>query len=205
MEEIGGPDLAFLDNFFVLDAELKDLVIITTSQEGASILQDLKTPRLAVVMRDIDELLAGSIDVDDLNSSIVVSNKHSAIEEIKTRSMMIHIKRNLPDVGVLAHSAVEHRDHIILSAGDKSALRAVHSSDLTSMCLKHKSEFLLLVPDVNSAICTSRVANAILVESSSGEFGLLKLSAEGTVLEETLASICWVPELEASRGDSNKL
>ena len=66
------------------------------------------------------------------------------------------------------------------------------------MGLENKTKILLLVPDVDASIGTTRVADTILIERGTGELGLLELGAEGTVLEELLACISWVPELKGS-------
>ena len=77
-----GPDLAFSDQAFVLDAVLVDQVVVTTGEESAFILNNLKTPSLTVVVRSVNQLLVTSINVHCLNLTVVVTDDDLSIKDI---------------------------------------------------------------------------------------------------------------------------
>jgi hypothetical protein len=64
------------------------------------------------------------------------------------------------------------------------------------MSFQDKTKILLLIPDMNTTIGTTRVANTIFIESGACKLGLLELLSESSVLEQFLACISRVPELE---------
>jgi len=107
-EEIIRPDLSLLDHLLVLDAVLVDGVVISTGQEGSFLLEDFETPSLTVEVRNIDELLVSSISVNDLDSSVVMTNENSAIQDIKGRSVIVDIEWNLSNELVLSSLASEY-------------------------------------------------------------------------------------------------
>jgi len=72
------------------------------------------------------------------------------------------------------------------------------------MGFQNETEVLLLVPNMDSTVGTTGVADTIFVESGAGELGLGEFRSKSTVLEELLAGVGWVPELEGSRGNSDK-
>lgn len=82
-EEVEGPDFSVLDHLFVLNAELVDLVVITTCEEGSLLLEDFKTPSFTVMMRGGNKLLVSSINIDDLDGSIVVTNADLSVQDIE--------------------------------------------------------------------------------------------------------------------------
>jgi len=81
--QVVGPNFTLLDHLLVLNAELIDGVIITTSQESTFFLEDFETPSFTVKMRNVDKLLVCSVSVDNLDSSIIVTNENSTIQNIK--------------------------------------------------------------------------------------------------------------------------
>ena len=81
-KKVIAPNLSLLDKLFVFDAVLIEHVVISARQESAFVVEDLKTPSFTVEMGDIDNLFAGSIGVDNLNSSIVVAYQNSTIEKV---------------------------------------------------------------------------------------------------------------------------
>ena len=66
------------------------------------------------------------------------------------------------------------------------------------MSFQDEAEILLLVPDMDATVGTTRVADTILIERGAGELCLSELGAKSTVLEKLLGSISWVPELKGS-------
>lgn len=73
---------------------------------------------------------------------------------------------------------------------------ALYLGTLSSMSFDDKLEILLLIPKMDTAIGSTRVADTILVESGRVKLCLLELSTEGTISEQLLASIRWIPELK---------
>jgi len=71
---------------------------------------------------------------------------------------------NLSEELILTLITGEDRDHIILTSGYKNTLSASNSGDFTSMSFQNKTEILLLIPNVDSTVGTSRVADTILVK-----------------------------------------
>lgn len=82
-EELEGPNLALLDHFLVFHVDLEDLIVVSASEEGSLVLEDLKTPSFSIVMRYVDELLVGAIDVDCLDSTVVVTDQNLSIQDVK--------------------------------------------------------------------------------------------------------------------------
>ena len=111
---------------------------------------------------------------------------------------MVGLKWNLSDELIFSSVAREHGKHIVLTSRNEHSLGATHSSDLTSMCLKNKTEILLLVPNVDTSIGSTRVADTMFVKGGTVELGLSEFRSESSVLEQFLASISWVPELNRS-------
>jgi hypothetical protein len=89
------PDLAFSQELLILDAVLVNDVIITTGNEGTLVLKNLETPGLSVEVGSLNELFIGSIDVDSLNLTIVMSNSNLAVQNVNSRSKVILFKCNL--------------------------------------------------------------------------------------------------------------
>jgi hypothetical protein len=85
--------------------------------------------------------------------------------------------------GVLTLVALEHGKHIIFTSRDKGSLGTGNSCHFSSMSFQNETKVLLLIPNVNSTVGTSRVADTIFIEACAGELGLLELGAEGSVLE----------------------
>jgi len=67
----------------VFDAELVDCIVISTGEEGSLILEHLKTPRLSIVVRMLDGLSVCAIDLDGLDSTIVVTDQDLTIQKIE--------------------------------------------------------------------------------------------------------------------------
>jgi len=84
-------------------------------------------------------------------------------------------------------------------------LSAGNTCDIASMGFENKTKVLLLVPNVDATVGTSRVADTILIKCSAVEFSLGVLLSKCTIFVQFLRSISWVPELNRSRGNSNKL
>mmetsp|Transcript_19392 Transcript_19392/g.29768 ORF Transcript_19392/g.29768 Transcript_19392/m.29768 type:complete len:355 (-) Transcript_19392:470-1534(-) len=204
VEQVVAPHLALLDALSVLDAVLVELVVVTAGQEGALVLDDLEAPRLSVVVRDTDHLLVGAVDINGLDNTVVVANQDLAIQDIEGGSEVIHLKRDSSQELVLTSLAREDGEHVVLTSGDKSALAAGKSGDVSSMSLQNEAELLLLIPNMDATVSTTRVADTILVEHSAVELGLGELGAEGTVLEKLLAGVGGVPELEGAGGDGDE-
>jgi len=107
-EKIVRPDLSLLDHLLVLDAVLVDGVVISAGQESTFFLEDFETPSLTVEVRNVDELLVGSISVNDLDSTVVMTYKDSAIQDIEGGSVVVDIERNLSHELVLSSLASEY-------------------------------------------------------------------------------------------------
>lgn len=204
-EEVVGPNLSLLDHLPVLDGILVDGVVVSASQECTFVFENFKSPSLSIEVGDVDELLVSSISVHHLDSSVVMSNKDSAVQNIDGGGVVVDIKRDLSNELVFTLVAGEDGEHIVLSSGNKGTLGASNSGDFSGMGLQDESKILLLIPNVDTSVGTTGVANTILVESGAGELSLGELGSEGSVLEELLAGISWVPELERSGGDSHEL
>jgi len=97
--------------------------------------------------------------------------------------VIVYIKRNLSDKLVLSSVASEDREHVIFTSRDESALRASNSGYFTSMSFQYETEILLLIPNMDTTVGTTRVTDTILVESSAGELSLGELGSESSVLE----------------------
>lgn len=156
-------------------------------------------------MGGIDELFAAAIDVHGLDLSIIMTYDDFAIKNIDSGGKVVLLKSNLSQELILTLIAREYRDHIVLTSGDKDSLGATNSGDFTSMGLEDETEVLLLIPNVNTTIGTTGVADTILIERSAVESSLGIFLSEGTILEKFLACIGWVPELNRSRGDGDEL
>lgn len=63
------------------------------------------------------------------------------------------------------------------------------------MGLENKTKVLLLVPNVDATVGTSRIADTILIECSAVEFSLGVFLSECTIFVQLLGSVGWVPEL----------
>ncbi len=63
------------------------------------------------------------------------------------------------------------------------------------MCLEDHAELTSLVPTVDTTVSSTTVANTFFVEGSAVELSLGVFLTEGTVFEELLSGISWVPEL----------
>lgn len=72
------------------------------------------------------------------------------------------------------------------------------------MSLEYKTKILLLIPNVDTTVSTTGVADTILIEGCAVESSLCVLLSEGTILEKFLACICWVPELNRSCSNSDE-
>lgn len=72
------------------------------------------------------------------------------------------------------------------------------------MCLDNELEISLLVPNMEATIGTTRVANTIFIKNSGIHLGLLELGSKGTILEQFLTAVSWVPELERSGSHSHE-
>jgi len=79
----------------VFDAELHDCVVISASEEGSLVLEHLKTPSFSIVVRIMNSGPVCAIDVDSLDSAIVVTDQDFAVQKIERGSEMICFKRNL--------------------------------------------------------------------------------------------------------------
>ena len=115
-KEVIAPDFTLLDKLLVLDAVLVDHVIISASKESTLVVEHFETPSLSVEVRNIDHLFLGSISVDHLDSSIVMPNQDSLIEDVESRCMEEIVKGNLSLESVLTLVALEHGEHIIFTS-----------------------------------------------------------------------------------------
>ena len=95
--QLYAPNLALLNQLFVLDAEFKDFVVITTSEESSFVFKNHETPRLTVMMSDIHDLSASTVNIDSLNSTVVMTNSDLAIQDVKSRSLIVLLKVDLSD------------------------------------------------------------------------------------------------------------
>jgi hypothetical protein len=57
---------------------------------------------------------------------------------------------------------------------------------------------------VDTTVSSTTVANTFIIEGSAVELGLGVFLTEGSVFEELLCGIGWVPELKRSRSDGTK-
>lgn len=127
------PNLSLLDHLLVLDAVLVDGIVITASQKGSFFLKNFETPSLTIEVRNVDELLVGSICIDDLDSSVVMSDKDSTVHNIERGGVVIDVEWDLSDELILSTLTGEHGEHVVFTSGDESALRASNSGDFTSV------------------------------------------------------------------------
>jgi len=81
--------------------------------------------------------------------------------------MVVDIERNLSDKLILTSFASEDREHIIFTSRYKGTLGACDSGDFSSMGFENQTEILLLIPNMDSSIGTTRVANTILIKSGA--------------------------------------
>lgn len=72
-----------LNQFFIFDAELEDLVVVTTGQESTFFFDDLETPGFTVVMSNTMEHSVGAVNVDSLDGAIVVANENLAVQDVE--------------------------------------------------------------------------------------------------------------------------
>jgi hypothetical protein len=76
------PNFALSDQFLVFDAVLEDLIVISAGEEGSLVLKHLETPRLSIVVRIMNSLPVGAVDVDGLDSTVVVTDQDLTIQKI---------------------------------------------------------------------------------------------------------------------------
>jgi hypothetical protein len=131
------PNFSLLDNFFILDAEFTNLVIISTSKESSLILNDLKTPWFTITMRNVDQLLITSILHDCLNSTVVMTNKNFSIKDINWWGEVTVLKSDLSDKLVFTWFTFKHRNHIIFASWHQSALAWSNCCNFGCMSLKN--------------------------------------------------------------------
>ena len=202
--QLYAPNLALLNQLFVLDAEFKDFVVITTSEESSFVFKNHETPRLTVMMSDIHDLSASTVNIDSLNSTVVMTNSDLAIQDVKSRSLIVLLKVDLSDKFVCTISGCENRAHVIFAYGYKSSLVASNLSAFASVCFDNKLKFLFLIPKMDTTIGSTGIADSILIKGCRVKLSLLELCTEGTVSEQLFARVSWVPELKRSRSDRNK-
>lgn len=110
---------------------------------------------------------------------------------------------NLSNELVLTLVGGENGEHVIFASRNESSLIAGYSGAFSSMSLNHELKVALLIPNMDTAIGSTGVANTIFIINSGIHLGLLELSSEGTILEQFLTAISWIPKLErpGSHGD----
>ena len=108
---------------------------------------------------------------------------------------MIDIKRNLSQELIFTLVTWEHWEHIIFTCRHENTLSTSQRCDFAGVSLQDETKILLLVPNVDTTVGSTRVADTIFVEDSAWKLGLLELGSKSTVLEQLLACISWVPEL----------
>lgn len=155
-------------------------------------------------MRSINELLIASINIYSLDFTIVVTNADLSIEYINGWCEMILLQSDLSQELVFTLVAREHGNHIVFSSRNEYSLGTSNWGDFTSMCLENETKILLLIPNMDTTICTTRVADTILVKWSAIELRLSVFLSKSTILEQFFTSIGWVPELNRSCRHSNK-
>ena len=74
------------------------------------------------------------------------------------------LEGNLSEELIFTLITGENGDHIILTSGYKNTLSTSNSGDFTSMGFQNKTEILLLIPNVDSTVGTSRIADTILIK-----------------------------------------
>jgi len=67
----------------VFDAELEDCIVISASEEGSLILEHLKTPSLSIVVGIMNSGPVCAVDVDGLDSTIVMTDQDLTIQKIE--------------------------------------------------------------------------------------------------------------------------
>jgi len=77
----------------------------------------------------------------------------------------------------------ENGDHIILTSRYKDTLSARNSGNFTSMSLQNETKVLLLIPNVDTTVGTTRVADTIFIKRGTVELGLGVFLSESTILE----------------------
>ena len=202
--QLYAPNLALLNQLFVLDAEFKDFVVITTSEESSFVLKNHETPGLTVMMCDIHDFSSGTVNIDSLNSTVVMTNSDLAIQDVKSRCLIVLLKVDLSDKFVCTIGGCENRAHVIFSYGYKSSLVASNLSAFASVCFDNKLKFLFLIPKMDTTIGSTGIANTIFIKGCRVKLSLLELCTKGTVSEQLFARVSWVPELKRSRRDCNK-
>jgi len=90
-----GPHFALSNHLLVLDIVLVDKVVITAGDESSFIFDNLETPSLTIEVRSINNSSVGTVDVDGLNLTIIMSDNDLTIENIDSRGKVILFKSNL--------------------------------------------------------------------------------------------------------------
>lgn len=101
------PNFALSQDLLVLDADFKNGVVVTASQESSFLLNDLKTPGFTVVVRDVDQLLVSAVSVHSLDFAIVMSDEDLAIKDVQGRGEVVDFERDLSHELVLSSVAGE--------------------------------------------------------------------------------------------------
>ena len=81
--KIIGPNLSFPNSLFLLDVELHELIVISRSVECSLLRVNLKSPNLTVAMRVSVGLLFLGFDITSGNDTVIVTNQHFSIEQVK--------------------------------------------------------------------------------------------------------------------------
>jgi len=113
---ISRPNLALFDHLLILNAELVDHVVVTAGQEGSIFFDNVETPGFTIVMTYVHQLFIGSINIDGLDFTIVVSDENLFVKDVEGRGEVIGLKRDLSQVLKLSLIDIEDREHIILSS-----------------------------------------------------------------------------------------
>ena len=193
-----GPDLSRSKNTFISDADLVELVIISTGQESSALLNNLETPRFSIAMGSIDKSLISSIHVDCNDSTIIMTKYNLVIKNINGRCEMLNGAIDLSDEFELSSLCRVDCDFVIFTSRDQVTLSAYDSCAVALMSFEDETEFASLVPAMNGTVSTTGVSKTIFIKSTTVELSLWVFLTKSTVLEKFLRGISWVPELKRS-------
>ena len=110
-------------------------------------------------------------------------------------------KCNLSQKLIFSLITWKYRKHVIFSSWYQDSLFTSQSSDLSSVSFQNKTKILLLIPNMNSSIGASWVANTIFINHSAWKLGLLEFSSKCSILKKLFACISWIPKLDRSGWD----
>lgn len=197
------PDFTLFDEFLLFNVKLKDVIVITTCQESAFSCR-IETPALSFEVICVNTLKILTADINSLNSSIVMPDYNLSVKNVDRWGTVILSQWNVSLETVFSIFHWENRYHVILACGYKGSILSRDRGDLACMTFENKTQISLLIPNVDTTIGSTCVANSILIERSTLELCLLEFLSKDSIFEKFLTSISWIPKLNRASCDSRK-